>query len=67
MSIWGKLAGAGKSRLGGPVGSLRSGVGYQAQNGSAENQVAFIPSEPLSGRSRTVSCWRLSMGSSDVT
>ena len=26
---------------GGPIGALRSGVGDQEQNGSAENQVAF--------------------------
>ena len=42
MSIWGKLAEvAAELAGGGPVGSLRSGVGYQEQNGTAENQVAF--------------------------
>ena len=42
MSIWGKLADvAAELARGGPIGALLSGVGHQAQNGSAENQVAF--------------------------
>ncbi len=42
MSIWGKLADvAAELARGDPIGALRSGVGHQEQNGSAENQVAF--------------------------
>ena len=44
MSIWGKLAEVAAELGGGPVGSLRSGVGYQEQDGTAENQVAFTVS-----------------------
>ena len=42
MSIWGKLADvAAELARGAPIGSLRSGVHHQEQDGSAENQVAF--------------------------